>query len=102
MSELVLRPDAVLDLRAAARWYEEQQPGLGDRFTTQLAATFDGIRAFPTRFRCIDGAVRRALVRQFPYSVGFIVEPSRVVVLGVFHQHRDPTVWRERLPDDPG
>jgi hypothetical protein len=45
MSELVLRPDAVLDLRAAARWYEEQQPGLGDRFTTQLSATFDRILA---------------------------------------------------------
>ena len=102
MTALVLRPDAVLDLRAAARWYEEQQPGLGDRFSAQLAATFDRIRAFPTRFRCIDGPVRRALVRQLPHSVGFIAEPSRVVVLSVFHQHRDPTVWRERLPDKPG
>jgi len=34
--------------------------------------------------------VRRVLVRRFPYSVFFVLERTRAVVLAVHHQHRDP------------
>ena len=97
MSRLVLRPDATFDIRAATLWYDDQEPGLGDRFTSQIGAAFGRIAELPTRFPIIDDPIRRALLREFPYAVGFVVEPSRIVIIGVFHQHRDPTVWRERF-----
>jgi len=41
-------------------------------------------------------SVHRALTRRFPHAVYFVVERERIVVIGVFHQHRDPASWRDR------
>ncbi len=31
MTTVFLRPDAELDVRAIARWYDDEDPGLGDQ-----------------------------------------------------------------------
>jgi plasmid stabilization system protein ParE len=36
-------------------------------------------------------------VRRFPYSVYYVVEPSQIVVLAIFHGRRDPKQWRSRV-----
>jgi plasmid stabilization system protein ParE len=45
----------------------------------------------------VIAGVQRALTHRFPYAVYFVAEPERIVVIGVFHQHRDPSSWRDRL-----
>jgi plasmid stabilization system protein ParE len=40
--------------------------------------------------------VRRALVRRFPYSIYYRFRADRIVVLAVFHNKRDPKVWKAR------
>ena len=37
---LRLRPEARLNLEAAARWYEAQEPGLGRRFLQEVRQAF--------------------------------------------------------------
>jgi plasmid stabilization system protein ParE len=98
MTLVVLRPDAELDVRSAARWYEEQQPGLGATFTDQVRDTVNRIAALPARFPVVAPPLRRALLHQFPYAVYFVAERERAVVVGIFHQHRDPAAWRTRTP----
>lgn len=44
---LRLRPEARLDLEAAARWYEAQEPGLGRRFLQEVRQAFHRIRSNP-------------------------------------------------------
>jgi anthranilate synthase component 1 len=44
---LRLRPEARLDLDAAARWYEAQEPGLGRRFLQEVRQAFHRIRTNP-------------------------------------------------------
>jgi hypothetical protein len=44
---LDIRPDAVADIAEAAAWYEERQPGLGERLTREVIAAIDGLLPNP-------------------------------------------------------
>jgi len=47
---LRLRPEARLDLEAAARWYEAQEPGLGRRFLEEVRQAFRRIQSNPEAY----------------------------------------------------
>jgi len=47
---LRLRPEARLDLEAAARWYEAQEPGLGRRFLEEVRQAFQRIQSNPEAY----------------------------------------------------
>ncbi len=96
---IVLRPEARADLEEASSWYETQRPGLGHEFLQQVDVAFRRIETRPTQFPKVQGELRRALLRRFPYSAYFLNERRRIVVIGVLHQRRDPWVWRQRLQD---
>ena len=96
--ELRLRPEARLDLEAAARWYESQELGLGRQFLQEVRLTFNRIRANPEAYPSGYRNTRRALIRRFPYGVIYlpVTGTSISVVLAVLHCGRDPKLWRER------
>jgi plasmid stabilization system protein ParE len=52
----------------------------------------------PTSFHAVEGNVRRAHLRRFPYHLFFAVETERLQLLAVLHAARHPRTWRERLP----
>jgi len=93
---LVLRPEARLDIREAALWYDEQSPGLGDRFVEDLNALFERILEAPLQFPKIDPAVYCALPHGFPYKVYFRLDQTSARILAVMHQSRHPDAWRSR------
>jgi toxin ParE1/3/4 len=74
----------------AVAWYETQRVGLGLEFSAAIADVLARMSLQPSLFRRVRGPVRRAVVRRFPYTVHFIEEPDRVVVLAVFHAARNP------------
>lgn len=45
MVRLIIRPAAGADLRDAIRWYDEESPGLGDRFLDDLRETYQEAKA---------------------------------------------------------
>jgi toxin ParE1/3/4 len=95
---LRLRPEARLDLEAAARWYEAQEPGLGRRFLEEVRQAFRRIQSNPEASGSGYRNTRRALIRRFPYGVIYLPVPERdtIVVLAVLHCGRDPKLWRQR------
>lgn len=68
---LVVQRQSDLDIQAAALWYEDQQAGLGIRFLDELDEVFRRIENNPKQFPQLEGEVRRALLRRFPYGVYF-------------------------------
>lgn len=50
----------------------------------------------PLHYARVRGEVRRVNASRFPYSVYYLAEAERLVVLSVFHGSRDPAVWRRR------
>jgi plasmid stabilization system protein ParE len=94
--ELIIRPEAEAELAEAFDWYEERVRGLGSEFLISVDAAIHSIIRKPLQFCKVHNNVRRALLRRFPYSVFFLAEGNRIVILAVFHAKRDPKRWQER------
>jgi plasmid stabilization system protein ParE len=62
---VVFRPQAEEEARAAQRWYQEQQPGLGARFAGAIDEAIQRIVSNPAAFPVVHGEIRRAVVRRF-------------------------------------
>jgi plasmid stabilization system protein ParE len=93
---LVFHPDVQGEVDDAYRWYEQQQPGLGDDFLAALDEVYASLQVMPEAHQVIYGDVRRALPRRFPYGVYYRKHRDRVEVIAVQHSRRDPTGWQSR------
>jgi plasmid stabilization system protein ParE len=87
---LVFRPIARLELDESVSWYENKQVGLGGQFRIEIEKHLEKIADQPHRFRKIRGQVRRIVLQRFPYSIYFLPEVDRIIVLAVFHGRRAP------------
>ena len=93
---VVFRAAARIEFDEAGDWYETRRAGLGASFAAAIQAVLDQIAAQPELYPVVEGDIREAAVRGYPYCVYYRAEPGRVVVLAVFHTSRDPAVWRAR------
>jgi plasmid stabilization system protein ParE len=96
-AELVIAPEAELDITEAYVWYESRRVGLGEEFLSAVDASMERIRRQPAIYASVHEVYRRALVRRFPYAI-FFEYAEAVTVYAVFHTSRDPEKWRLRLP----
>lgn len=94
---LRLLPEARAEYDEAAKWYEQQQPGLGVDFVAKVREVFTRIAANPKMHAKVYGEVRKAVVKRFPYIVLHQEDPGEVVVISVFHTSRDPAEWQSRV-----
>lgn len=97
MTGIAFDPDARAEFLAAVEYYEECQPGLGQRFRQAVAAQLRHLGVMPFRFRVLHSPFRRCLVPQFPYSLIFSIEPEFILVVAVAHAKRKPGYWRDRI-----
>ena len=96
MSQVLLRAEAKAHLSAASKWYEGRRAGLGAEFLEAVDTALDKIANNPLRHPRVYKDVRRAPTPRFPYGIFYIVEGSRISVLRVLHQARDPARWKRR------
>ena len=94
---VVSHPEADQELEAAAVWYEERQPGLGDAFIDQFERTLRRIVAEPDRWRKIRGDNRKLNFRRFPYAIVYSVGADAIYIKAVMHLHRRPFYWKGRV-----
>jgi len=96
--QIIFDAEARLEFEDAVIWYNEQKPGLGDRFEAEIHATLQRILKTPERFRAVSGRIHQARVEVFKkYSVYFRIEPDFIGIVSVFHGARNPTELRRRL-----
>jgi plasmid stabilization system protein ParE len=96
--EVVFRRVARSEFDEAEAWYEGEQAGLGLEFKSAVDDLLALVAQQPMLFRRVRGPVRRAVLKRFPYTIHFLDEPLRIVVLAVFHAARDPGELRQRHP----
>ena len=92
-----LLPPAKRELRDAARYYEEQIPGLGRDFMHEVRATVSRIIQWPQAWQSLDAEIRRCRTHRFPYGIIYVLENGEVLVVSVMHLHRHPNSWRKNL-----
>lgn len=94
--QLIIRPDAEVDIAQAFDWYNSRVPGLGEQFLLALDAAFNSVLRNPLIHPEVYKTVRRALTRRFPFAVFYLVEEAGVIVLSVCHVRRNPQAWKTR------
>lgn len=94
--QLELTEEAKLDVQDAWLWYENQKSNLGDEFLLSVEAALSEIERNPFLYQIKYIDVRIALLRRFPYKVIYVIEETRIGILGVLHDRRDPSVWMAR------
>src|ERR1044071_7914962 len=93
---IVPSPDAEADVTSASWWYHNIDRDLANRFLVDGRATVASIVQFPYRFPLVNGTVRRAPLKRFPYAVFYSVSRHKVFITAVLHERRSDVVWRLR------
>ena len=85
-------PLALEDTGQAFDYYEQQQPGLGKRFTAQLQLTLNAIKRNPFFASVHYDDIRCARVKKFPYLVHYHIDETDalVTIIAVYSTHREP------------
>jgi plasmid stabilization system protein ParE len=96
VTDFLLRPAAVADLRQAYQWYQSERPGLGEEFLQAVHASVERALATPAGYAVIHRDTRRVLIRRFPYGLFFRIVNETVVFVACYHLHRKPASWKRR------
>jgi plasmid stabilization system protein ParE len=89
--------EALEEAEAAARWYAERSPTAAAAFSEEIDEAESAIGRLPEAWPPFDHGTRRYLLRRFPFSVVYRVEPERIVIVAVAHGRRRPGYWKSRL-----
>jgi plasmid stabilization system protein ParE len=84
-------PKAQNEIIEAWEWYEEKQPGLGDRFKDEVAKKIRAVVTNPLYYP-LKGRYREAQTDVFPFLIvfKFDAKASLVFIVSVFHMKRHP------------
>jgi ParE-like toxin of type II ParDE toxin-antitoxin system len=93
---VVFRFVARCEYDEAVTGYQGERAGLGLEFKDAVDEVLARIAAMPLIFRAVRGPVRRAVVKRFPYTIHFLSESDRIVVLAVYHAAREPGTLESR------
>ncbi|HEX9444624.1 MAG TPA: type II toxin-antitoxin system RelE/ParE family toxin [Candidatus Binatia bacterium] len=90
-------PEALEEYQQSAIYYAQHDPALARRFVEAVEETIQRIIESPSRWRILDGDVRRCLTRIFPFGILYAVEPDFVLIVAVMHLSREPGYWKQRV-----
>jgi mRNA-degrading endonuclease RelE of RelBE toxin-antitoxin system len=96
--KIKIDPEAIEDIQLATDWYNNQIPGLGNRFQEQVKTQVNYLKSNPLGYAIRYKNVRCALVRKFPFLIHFEVDDKAKIVsiYALFHTSRNPKIWIKR------
>lgn len=90
---------AAQELADAIDYYNCELPGLGHIFLDEVQRIIRLIQKFPMAWSPISLHTRRAILKNFPYSVIYHFENSTLYIIALAHHHRKPRYWISRVQD---
>ena len=97
---VVIEEEAEREFAEAVAFYDKHEPGVGQRFASELQAFCKTVCQDPERFPFASRLTRKAkLPKPWPYSVYFVVkrETSEIIISTIWHGSRNPLELRQRL-----
>lgn len=88
---------ARIEFLAEIAYYNDAQPGLGERFIASVEDAAARATAFPLAGSTSRANTRRMIVKGFPFSLIHRLESDEIVVFAVAHHARHPFYWQPRL-----
>lgn len=87
---------AKVDLLDARLFYEEQQEGLGDYFSSSLESDIESLKLYAGIHRQHRGYYK-ALSQRFPYSIYYRIVDDTIRIYAVLDNRANPSDNDERL-----
>ena len=84
------------ELRAAAIFYEDRVPGLGEQFLTEVEHACLRLGELQALGPRLDREHRRLGLRRFPFALIYRIKTSKVQIIAVAHDRRRPGYWKGR------
>ena len=81
------------ELNDAAKYYEIECLGLGSSFLQEADRCLRLIEEHPEAGAAFHGAVRRRILRRFPFALLYKSSVDGVRILAVMNLKRHPTYW---------
>lgn len=80
------------ELHESFDWYEEQRPGLGERFLNQIESSIASVANHPKLYPIKVGSYRQYVVSTFPFVIvyEYIPEERLIYILHIFHTSQRP------------
>jgi plasmid stabilization system protein ParE len=94
--------EAVDEIIAASRYYEDRESGRGELFADAAFARIERLNSFPNAglpVRGVGGVLlaRQVRLRKYPYLGVYVVSKDEVRVVAVAHEKQLPLYWVPRL-----
>jgi toxin ParE1/3/4 len=92
---ILLEPDAILDIQEAIDYYDQQQAGLGKKFETVLNKHFATLQQNPF-FQIRYDRVHCLPLKNYPYMIHFTIGENEeiIIVRAVLHTALSPKKWK--------
>jgi len=84
------KPAASAEIVNAIRWYDQPHINQAASFVREIERTETHLTSRPELYQRVEGEIRRAVLRRFPYSLFYMIENDSVIVLACMHQHQKP------------
>ena len=97
MIRVRISDDALQDLDDGFWFYEAQEAGLGEYFSTHLRADIEGLKVSAGIHRQMYKNYRRLLSHLFPYMIYYSINGDEAIVWAVIDCRRDPEWIRRNL-----
>lgn len=88
--KLLLSSEAEYDIDQAVEYYDTVSYGLGLEFVNVIDKYFSQILQVPTSSAIQYDQVRVKPVKVFPFTIHYIIEDTRIIVLRVFNTYQMP------------
>jgi toxin ParE1/3/4 len=76
------------DVHDARRYYDAIDPHLDTALVEQLLRSERLLSENPLIYPVVDGDLRRAPLRRFPYALFYLVENNGVIIVALMHHRR--------------
>lgn len=95
--KLIVSLAAYKETDNAYAYYEEQSPGLGERFLKSVENAYFKLSQSPQFYGYIQGDknIRDMKIETFPFRIIFQIVEDTVLVLEVFNTNRNPESLKE-------
>jgi len=88
---------AQAEVDEAARYFDEQRPGLGDRFEHDLQDAVAFVTERPLSGKRLTENIRQVGLRTFRYNVIYAIDGEELIIVAVAHHRRRPGYWLGRI-----
>jgi plasmid stabilization system protein ParE len=96
--QIILRPEARLDIYEASRFYDRQSDGLGDKFVESIFEDMERLSQFAGIHSKL-GRYFRILSQKFPFMICYDVSGEEIVVVAVLSCRMLPATINDTLDE---